>query len=161
MPLMAKSHQATEGAQTIGPGPTKCTCARLRRTTRRITQIYDHALKDTGLKITQYSILAGVARWQPVSISELAARIALDRTTLTRNLKPLQRDMLVRVADGADGRSRSIEITESGQARLDAAKGSWRDAQDTFQRTLGDDDTQALHALLDRAFDAMTGAEHE
>ena len=75
-----------------------CTCARLRRTARRLTRAYDRALRPSGLRLTQYSVLANVTRAGGLSITELAERLAMDRTTLTRNLRPLEAAGWVRVA---------------------------------------------------------------
>ena len=83
-----------------------CTCFRLRSAARRMTQVYEHALRPTGLKITQYSLLANLARSGSHSVTALARVLATDRTTLTRNLAPLERDGLVKITDGPDARPR-------------------------------------------------------
>jgi DNA-binding MarR family transcriptional regulator len=131
----------------------RCTCAYLRRTARRMTQAYDLALRETGLKITQYSILANVARKDGLTITDLARRIALERSTLSRNLEPLCRAGLIRITEGADRRSRAVEITRAGRARFDAAYPVWEAAERAFQSEFGAKETRTLHALLDRTIE--------
>src|SRR5688572_23028859 len=79
--------------------PTKCVCVRARRATRSLTGLYDQALKPAGVKITQFSALRNIDRLQPVSISRLAQEMALDRSTLGRNLLLLRRKGLVSFSD--------------------------------------------------------------
>lgn len=128
-----------------------CTCFKLRRATRRVTQIYDRHLQPTGLRITQYGLLARL-RSRPLNMTELAERMGMDRTTLTRNLRPLERLGYVAVDAGQDRRTRSVTITDEGRAAAAAALPHWRDAQAAVREALGDVLTDDLHGLLDRAF---------
>lgn len=131
-----------------------CTCARLRRLTRRMTALYDRELAPTGLRLTQYSLLATLRREGKevgVAVSDLAAAMDMDRTTLTRNLRPLLDQGLVELrADPADARVRRALITADGQAAFLNAMPHWRTAQDFVNRTLGEDHVGALHEWLDR-----------
>ena len=133
------------------PRDTPCTCAMLRRTARRLTQAYDQALKASGLRLTQYSLLANLTRAGGLSITALAARLEMDRTTLTRNLGPLESAGWIRVLPGADLRSRSVEITPAGRRLFEEARPLWQAAEREFRRRMGQDDTQALRRLLDAA----------
>jgi len=110
-------------------GEMHCTCALIRRSARQITQTYDAALKDTGLRITQYSILANLDRLKSLSITELANVMVIDRTTLTRNLRPLQRDGLVVLSDGPDKRSRALTLTDKGRQLFKTARPLWRQTE--------------------------------
>ena len=130
---------------------TDCTGAMLRRTTRRLTQVYDQALKPAGLRLTQYSILAHVSEADGLSVTELAERLTMERTTLTRNLRPLERAGLIRVVPGADRRSRAVRITTSGRSRFEQAIPLWREAERSIRRALGRDQTAELRRLLDVA----------
>jgi DNA-binding MarR family transcriptional regulator len=107
-----------------------CTCARLRRLTRRMTALYDRELAPTGLRLTQYSLLATLRREGKnggVAVSDLAAAMDMDRTTLTRNLRPLLDQGLVELgADPADARVRRALITTKGKRRLSHAMPYWR-----------------------------------
>ena len=129
---------------------TPCSCALLRRTARRVTRRYDEALRPAGLRLTQYSILANLESVGAMSITALADRLGMDRTTLSRNLGPLERGGLVRFQGGADRRLREVVPTDAGRARLAAARPLWQDAERCFRRELGADDAAALRRLLGR-----------
>ncbi len=117
--------------------PTNCTCFGLRKAARAVTQRYDQALKPTGLRTTQLSLLAVTDRVGPRGMAELAEQLVMDRTTLTRNLKPLLgQGFLERVA-GADRRRRPIAITAKGRAALAQALPYWREAQMRMAGSLG------------------------
>ncbi len=144
---MAKSDK-----NTVDLTDTSCTCGRLRRTARSITQCYDAALKPTGLTISQYQVLAHTAYANGLSITELAAVIAVDRTTLTRTLRPLENAGLIAVVNGADRRSRSVELTPAGRRKYREGLVCWRSVQAALEQRLGAARTGALHDLLDQAF---------
>lgn len=135
----------------------RCTCAVLRRATRRMTQFYDDALKPAGLKLSQYSVLANLAQAEDPSITDLAERLMMDRTTLTRNLRPLERAGWVRLGRGGDARSRAVLLTESGRRTLEAARPVWRAAETAVRDRLGADGGQLLRRLLTAATDAVAG----
>lgn len=127
-----------------------CTCNRLRRLTRRVTAIYDRELAAAGLRVTQYSLLAQLRAAPDASMSHLAELLDMDRTTLTRNLKPLVAAGWVRLAPSAtDARAQAVNITAAGEAHWQAARAHWRRAQDEINATLGHDEVAALHSLLD------------
>lgn len=135
----------------------RCTCAALRRTTRRLTQAYDECLKPTGLRLSQYSVLANLAQAKDPSITDLAEILEMDRTTLTRNLRPLQKAGWVRIGPGSDGRSRIVVLTEEGRRVLDAARPVWREAETAVRSRLGPDGGRALRRLLAEASAAVGG----
>lgn len=126
-----------------------CSCAVLRRAARRVTQSYDKALKPAGLRLTQYSVLANLSRHEGLSITELAERLAMDRTTLTRNLRPMEREGWITRAAGADKRSRAVGITASGRALFERAFPLWQEAERGFRRKMGRDTVAELRQLLD------------
>jgi DNA-binding MarR family transcriptional regulator len=134
---------------------TQCTCLRMRRVTRRVTQIYDHALEPVGITVNQFGLLAQlagvrVAGSDGLSIGALADRLGTDPTTLNRTLKPLQDRGLVRSAfDPIDARLRLVEITEKGERELEKAMPLWRQAQEQLQTALGMTSMQTLGELLD------------
>jgi DNA-binding MarR family transcriptional regulator len=131
------------------PPVTGCTCDRLRKLTRRLTQHYDACLAPAGLRVTQFSLLAHLQRAGPTTMSALADLLEMDRTTLTRNLKPLVDAGLVVVEPGADARTRRVGVTDEGHAVWRNARAHWRRAQDEVNRVLGSDRVAGLHALLD------------
>jgi DNA-binding MarR family transcriptional regulator len=123
----------------------------LRRTARRLTQAYDRALKPVGLRLTQYSLLANLARKGGLSITDLADLLEMERTTLTRNLRPLEKAGWVRVVEGPDLRRRAVEITPAGRRLFEEAKPLWQKAERGFRRNLGPEETLALRRLLNSA----------
>jgi DNA-binding MarR family transcriptional regulator len=96
-----------------------CNCTALRKATRRVSQLYDSALEPCGIKATQRTILSQIARSGTPPLGELAEALVMDRGALTHNLKPLQRDGLVKVSiDPLDRRNRLIALTAQGRAKL-------------------------------------------
>jgi DNA-binding MarR family transcriptional regulator len=127
-----------------------CTCSRLRRLTRRVTAVYDHALAGVGMRVTQFSLLAHLRGLEGVPMTELAERLDMDRTTLTRNLGPLANAGWVVVEPSPDdARRRLVRITPEGVAQWRAARSHWRRAQDEVRATFGDATLASLHRLLD------------
>ncbi len=117
--------------------PTNCTCFNLRKAARAVTQMYDQALKPTGLRATQLSLLVSVEHAGPRGMSELAEQLVMDRTTLTRNLKPLLNRGLLKSVEGSDRRRRPIAITAKGRAALAQALPYWCEAQARMTGGLG------------------------
>jgi len=126
-----------------------CNCLALRQAARHVTQFYDQFLSSSGLRTTQFSILAKLRRLGPMTISALAADLVMDRTTLGRNLQPLEREGLVAVARGRhDRRSREIRLTDAGAERLRTAVGGWVKAQAGFEAVFGETRSAELRAML-------------
>ena len=99
--------------------PAGCNCLALRQAARHVTQFYDQFLAPSGLRATQYSILARLQRKGPMTINALAAELVMDRTTLGRNILPLERDGLIAVGPGkSDRRSKELRLTGAGDARF-------------------------------------------
>jgi DNA-binding MarR family transcriptional regulator len=125
-----------------------CVCSRLRRASRALTQLYDDAMLPSGLRVTQFSLLGTLRARGPARIGDLAARLLLDRTALSRNLEPLESRGWVRVAPGADGRTREVALTREGGAALAAATPLWEQAQRQVARRLGASNVESLVSLL-------------
>jgi DNA-binding MarR family transcriptional regulator len=129
-----------------------CTCFKLRSLSRRVTQLYDRALAPSGLKVTQYSLIANARRREasnPPTVTELAQKLVTDRTTLTRNLKPLVDAGYIKVGSGADERSKAVSVTAKGEAAYQAARPLWSAAQGLMRARVGERDLAALHDLID------------
>src|SRR5205823_13758283 len=106
--------------------PEICTSSSLRQATRHVTWFYIAFLFPAGLRATQFSILAKLRQRCPLTITALATEMVMDRTTLGRNIRPLQRKGLVAVASGSrDHRSKELRLTETGLERLRAAGAPW------------------------------------
>jgi DNA-binding MarR family transcriptional regulator len=130
------------------PESTHCNCLALRQAARQVTQLYDRHLAREGLRTTQYSILSKLNRLGPLSINELAAQMVMDRTTTGRAVRPLEREKLVRIEAGDDGRTRVVALTSAGEARLKAAVARWRDAQREFEASYGGTEAARLRTIL-------------
>src|SRR5579871_6377970 len=130
--------------------PAACNCLALRQATRHVTQFYDQFLVPAGIRATQYSILARLDRKGAMTINALAAALVMDRTTLGRNIRPLQRDGLVAIGPGkTDRRRRELRLTETGKTRFQAAQKAWARAQDNFEHVFGRRRAKALRVLLE------------
>lgn len=139
-----------------------CTCFKLRRLTRRVTGVYDRALAAAGMRVTQYSVLAQLRRLRAASMSQLADALDMDRTTLTRNLKPLLDAGWVEVQTAAgDARRRDVRITAAGEAQFQVGRTYWRRAQTEVTATLGEHDLTMLHDLIDRYLPYFRPADGE
>ncbi len=118
-----------------------CLCLHVQRAARAVARRYDEALRPLGLTSGQFSLLMALNRARPPGIGQVAALLAMDRTTLTANLKPLERRGLVEVTvDGADRRSRLMALTACGRQLLAAALPMWERAQAMNQRLVTDAD---------------------
>lgn len=126
---------------------SSCICINLRRVSRLVTQCYDDALADAGIKITQFSLLREIGRSEPVALSKLADAVELDRTTLARNLAPLERDGFVVLTAGEDQRVTQIGLTRSGRAVIAKAMPLWERAQREIGARLSDEKLGQLKAL--------------
>jgi DNA-binding MarR family transcriptional regulator len=132
--------------------PEECTCLAVRQAARRVTQFYDQHLAPSGIRTTQFSILAKLRRLGETSINELAAEMVMDRTTLGRNVLPLEREGLISIEPGrTDRRSKTVKLTAVGRKRLDEARERWRAAQNGFARAFGEERTVHLRSLLREA----------
>jgi DNA-binding MarR family transcriptional regulator len=126
-----------------------CNCLAIRQASRHVTQFYDQFLSASGLRTTQYAILSRLQHNGPMPINALAAELVMDRTTLGRNILPLERDGLIEIgASPADRRRRQVRLTAAGAARLRAARQGWKVAQQRFDEVFGADRAAALRDLL-------------
>ena len=133
-----------------------CHATAMRKASRRLTQLYDDALEPSGLRSTQFAILAELNRQlQPPILAELAQALVMDRSSLGHNLRPLERDGLIELQEGQeDRRRRHIVLTRAGKTRFAAAKRLWLAAQERFNATFGESRAASLSAtLLDIAND--------
>ncbi|HRP71321.1 MAG TPA: MarR family transcriptional regulator [Luteimonas sp.] len=132
-----------------------CSCQRLRKLSRLVSQRYDQALAPAGLNVNQFAILRR-AQAAPRSISALAAELGMDRSTLSRDLKPLAAAGWVRLrADRDDGRQRRVELTAGGRRAIERAAPLWVATQASLESTVGVDDVGRLHAILDLATERL------
>ena len=132
-------------------------CATARMAARSLTRVYDRALEPAGIRTSQFSILARLFEEGPLPLTHLAGRLAMDRTTLARDLRPLERRGLVRVSVGADRRVRMAELTADGSRLVDEVRPLWKDVQRDVRSQLGRDRVARLMGEL-RAATAISPA---
>jgi DNA-binding MarR family transcriptional regulator len=128
-----------------------CACFNLRKATRAVSQYYDLLLEPSGLRITQFSLLAVIRLLGSASISQLAEAAVMDRTTLARNLEVLAREKLVRIRPGSDARVREVSLTRAARLKLDAAFPLWETAQTQMAERLGAERMQRMAGDLSAA----------
>lgn len=152
MPARAAAKAIADPSDLLG-----CSCMWLRKATRRLSQIYDQHLEPLGLTITQYGLLAKLSAADGIGVGAFAEQLVMDPTTLTRNLRPLQRQrLLVFAPDPRDRRSRMLHLTAKGRERLAEARPVWAKAQRQIEDSVGRQDVAALHASLGRLLDRLS-----
>ena len=121
-----------------------CACATLRRASRAVTQLYSRTMLDSGLEITQFTLLQVLRRAGPLTQGSLGEVLAMDSTTLSRSLRPLQEMGLIAARRGRDRRERHWRLTLAGELVLRRAQPYWQKAQSQLRRVLGEDDWTTL-----------------
>jgi DNA-binding MarR family transcriptional regulator len=147
---MREQTSSTEYERIAQVGST-CICNNLRRAARLVTNYYDKLFEPTGLRVSQLTILVVLYRAGIQTINELAEKLELDRTTLTRNLKPLANQGLLTIAPGSDQRTRVVALTPAGEAVLIKALPLWEQAQSHMVEGLGEANATLLLAQLSEA----------
>lgn len=137
--------------------PHGCTNLKLRQLTRMVTRHYDSYVSETGLRNTQYALLSYVVGLGPIRPGELAKRMQMDASTLTRNMQPLVANGWLKIGAGNDARSRLVEATEAGQAKRAEGQRAWKAAQIAVNERLGVNRVAALHELLDACIESLDG----
>lgn len=135
--------------------PAECTCFRVRGAARRVTQIYSRHMAPTGLKISQFSLLGFVAARGPITIGQLSELLATDRTTLTRNLRPLLANGVIERAEAGDRRRHELVATLAGRALFKRALPLWAAAEQEVRAAMGAKLTADLHGALDRSMEKL------
>lgn len=149
MEVTNKSELDAALSAELEQGLKACAVTNLRKTTRVITQIYNEALQPVELLSTQFILLGSTALYGPVSISELADNMVMDRTTLTRDLKPLQsRDLVEIRVGGNDQRTRLVSLSPKGQQLLLEAVPLHQKVQERVEASLGEEHFRLLLSLL-------------
>lgn len=141
--------------------PQGCTNLKIRQLGRMVARHYDQHLAATGLKNTQYALLSHVVKLGPIRPGDLARRLQMDASTLTRNLQPMVAQGWLVVGAGDDARSRLVDVTDAGRAKRTEAQRAWKSAQTSLNQKLGLEQVAALHALLDASMAALDEASTE
>lgn len=130
--------------------PSICHCTNMRRSSRALTQFYDQLLEPSGLKVTQYSLLNHVKRLGPLTMNELSNAIRLERTTLVRNLKPLEKMGLVSISVEKTSKIRQVHLTEKGIQSLEMALPYWKQAQQYLKELLTEEEIGIFMGVLQK-----------
>jgi DNA-binding MarR family transcriptional regulator len=141
----------------LQPTSTPCLCAALRQASRAVTRIYDAELREAGLRSTQHSLLRLLGRVGEVRQIDLGELASLDETTLTRSLRPLEKNGWVKTRAGADRREKLVAITEAGRAKIEQARPAWSRAQELMRKILMEETWDSLFASLPNVTKAASG----
>ena len=128
---------------------SSCYCILLRKASRRLSALYDEALAPFGINIGQFSLMRNISRRQPVSLTDLGVLMELDRSTVGRNARVLERSGLVEAVSGDDQREALLQLTQKGRVLLDHATPVWDGVQTRLDERLGDASAGALKQLLE------------
>lgn len=140
---------SAENVSAVPSGLSECNCLAIRQAARHVTQFYDQLFAPTGLRATQFAILSRLRCQGSMTINALAALLVMDRTTLGRNILPLQRDGLIQViASKDDRRRRELRLTDAGVAKHAATLECWSAAQQRFAEVFGGERAVALRQML-------------
>lgn len=131
---------------------SRCNCFSLRKATRAITQFYDHCLEPAGIRATQFTLLVSLASVSAHTLTEMANTLVMDRTTLTRNLKPLEKLGFIQTIEARDKRSKAYALTDKGRETLNKGIPLWQAAQQKVGSSVG---TQRVESLL-KELDVLT-----
>jgi DNA-binding MarR family transcriptional regulator len=131
-------------------GTGYCASLNFRRTARAVTRMYDSAMQESGVRSTQFALLVAIAKIQPVTMSTLAEVLTIDRSTLTRSLRLLQKERLVAISKRSAMRQRFLELTPAGEKALQRSLPLWREAHAKFVAALGTDYWLSMRSELER-----------
>lgn len=132
-----------------------CVCFNLRRVTRKVTQFYDAEMRRQGIRPTQGTILTSLNAKKSWTMAELSEWLGMERTTLVRNLRPLQRDGFVKAGGGGRGNRVELTITTKGRNQVEKLTPAWKSAQSAVVKTLGENRWSAILSDLETAASAL------
>lgn len=130
--------------------PSPCNCLNIRRASQALTEVYNEFISPSNLKLGQFSLLKHINQLGPVSVSDLASAIRLDRTTLVRNLKPLEQSGFIEDMSTEGTRNRQLKLTDKGIETYKYAEELWEKAQNFLEEYLGKDNIDVFTTLLSK-----------
>ena len=146
-------------AESAASVPRPCVCTTVRRVSRVLARAFDAVLEPIGLNVTQLAVLRAIQRHPNEPLTRVAEDLCMDRTSLYRAVSRMQRDGWLKIAAGADARSRTAEFTSRGRRVLHAADLPWGRAQTAIIERFGRDKWRALVSELERLATAAHAAE--
>lgn len=136
----------------------RCCCFNLRKITRAVTQLFDHCLESVGIRSTQFTLLIALSSTNAKTLTEIADSLVMDRTTLTRNLKPLERAGYITSLPTVDKRSKAYCLTEQGREVVNKAMPLWEAAQDNIVNLLSEERYNSLLQELEKLLSISSSA---
>jgi DNA-binding MarR family transcriptional regulator len=146
---LALKKQNIDAMLEQGISTDTCTCGELRKAARAVTLLYDDAIKSSGLLSTQFGVLQVIYDIDSIRISDLADKLGMDRTTLTRNLSILERDGFIKISQGKDHRTRIVAATQKGHSAVAKATPLWNEVQRKVRQKMGESSWHELMQNLD------------
>ena len=141
-------HHMKDFTYYIDDVASRCVALRTLCTARAITRHYDHALRSTGLTITQFTLMVTIAKMAPQSITQIASLLHMERTSVSRNLKLLEKQSLIQRGDEKEARKRPVALTTKGQQTLRQAYAYWDTAQSSIEDNMTTDELSGLSTML-------------
>lgn len=148
--MMHMHHSSSERANTA------CACTTLRKASRAVTRLYDEAMVESGMSVIQFSILRNIARHEPLPLMRLADLLVMDRTTLYRALRPMDREGWISIAEG-EGRAKTATLTHQGRRALVKATSAWEGVQSELLGKIGIKEWANIEASLARVVAVTKG----
>jgi DNA-binding MarR family transcriptional regulator len=142
---LALKKQNIDAMLEQGISTDTCTCGELRKAARAVTLLYDDAIKSSGLLSTQFGVLQVIYDIDSIRISDLADKLRMDRTTLTRNLSVLEREGFIKISQGKDHRTRIVAATQKGRSAVAKATPLWHEVQLKVRQKMGE---SSWHELM-------------
>jgi DNA-binding MarR family transcriptional regulator len=142
----------------IDSGLGACACTTLRKASRAVSRLYEDRFVQTGMTITQFSVLRALDRQPDQPLSRLAEAMVMDRTSLYRLIAPLEREGFLKIAAGS-GRARIASMTQQGRAAMDRAAPVWDAAQSAFLEQFGRMEWAQLEAILAKVVVSVEGVQ--
>jgi len=133
----------------------QCTCFNLRKASRIVTQYFDDSMRSIGLRGTQFTLLANAFAYSPITVTRMAEIMVTDRTTLGRNLLPMEKNGLIKVEQGDDRRTRIVQITDAGEKKLEEAYPLWKETQESIKQKIGSQNWSIMISNISNLVDQM------
>jgi len=133
----------------------QCTCFNLRKASRIVTQYFDDSMRSIGLRGTQFTLLANAFAYSPITVTRMAEIMVTDRTTLGRNLLPMEKNGLIKVEQGDDRRTRIVQITDAGEKKLEEAYPLWKETQESIKQKIGSQNWSTMISNISNLVDQM------
>jgi DNA-binding MarR family transcriptional regulator len=133
----------------------QCTCFNLRKASRIVTQYFDDSMRSIGLRGTQFTLLANAFAYSPITVTRMAEIMVTDRTTLGRNLLPMEKRGLIKVGPGDDRRTRIVQITDAGEKKLEEAYPVWKKTQENIKQKIGSQNWSTMISNISNLVDQM------